>query len=57
MKVCLQVPKMLKSLRQDWAPRAFVISFKLETDENLLIKKVMPASHASSSSSRHQYLV
>ena len=34
-----QVPKMLGALRQDWAPRAFVVSFKLETDDSILIAK------------------
>ncbi len=37
---CRQVPKMLGLLGQQWAPEAFVISFKLETDESLLIAKV-----------------
>ena len=36
----LQVPKMLGSLRHMWAPEAFLVSFKLETDEGLLISKV-----------------
>ena len=31
---------MLGELRQRWAPEAFVASFKLETDEQLLVKKV-----------------
>lgn len=34
-----QVPKMLSVLRKDWAPRAFCISFKLETDANILLQK------------------
>ncbi|XP_074330624.1 phosphopantothenate--cysteine ligase 2-like isoform X2 [Apium graveolens] len=34
-----QVPKMLLVLRNDWAPKAFFISFKLETDMNILLKK------------------
>lgn len=33
------VPKMLAPLVSLWVPHAFVVSFKLETDENLLIKK------------------
>ena len=33
------VPKMLAPLASLWVPRAFVVSFKLETDENLLIAK------------------
>lgn len=31
-----QVPKILKPLVNDWTPKAFIISFKLETDEKLL---------------------
>ncbi|KAL5720451.1 phosphopantothenate--cysteine ligase (ATP) [Ranunculus cassubicifolius] len=34
-----QVPKMLLVLRKDWAPKAFCVSFKLETDVNILLKK------------------
>lgn len=34
-----QVPKMLGKLTQQWAPRSFVVSFKLETDENILFQK------------------
>lgn len=33
------VPKMLAPLVSLWVPNAFVVSFKLETDENLLIIK------------------
>lgn len=33
------VPKMLGELRQSWAPRAFIVSFKLETDETILETK------------------
>ncbi|XP_077224867.1 phosphopantothenate--cysteine ligase 2-like [Tasmannia lanceolata] len=33
------VPKMLLVLREVWAPTAFCISFKLETDQNILLKK------------------
>ncbi|XP_016188911.2 phosphopantothenate--cysteine ligase 1 [Arachis ipaensis] len=39
----VQVPKMLSVLRKDWAPVAFCISFKLETDSNILIKKARGA--------------
>ena len=35
-----QVPKMLGLLRKDWAPLAFHVSFKLETDEQILSFKV-----------------
>ncbi|WFD05747.1 phosphopantothenate--cysteine ligase (ATP) [Malassezia vespertilionis] len=33
------VPKVLSVLVQDWAPQAFVVSFKLETDPALLVPK------------------
>lgn len=33
------VPKMLKILKASLCPEAFIVSFKLETDENLVIKK------------------
>lgn len=35
------VPKMLGTLRSTWAPQAFIVSFKLETDEQILIKKAV----------------
>ncbi|KAL7245751.1 hypothetical protein ACSBR2_000980 [Camellia fascicularis] len=35
----VQVPKTLSMLRNDWAPMAFFISFKLETDSNILLQK------------------
>ncbi|KAK9834914.1 hypothetical protein WJX81_008277 [Elliptochloris bilobata] len=38
-----KTPKMLGDLRRLWAPEAFVISFKLETDENVLAKKAAGA--------------
>ncbi|XP_062097945.1 phosphopantothenate--cysteine ligase 2-like [Humulus lupulus] len=38
-----QVPKMLPVLRQQWAPKAFLISFKLETDSKILLKKAVAA--------------
>ena len=31
---------MLSDLRRHWAPEAFTVSFKLETDTGLLLKKV-----------------
>ncbi|KAJ8899130.1 hypothetical protein K2173_010613 [Erythroxylum novogranatense] len=34
-----QVPKMLSVLRKEWAPLAFCISFKLETDSKILLEK------------------
>ncbi len=36
---------MLGALRSDWAPEAFLVSFKLETDDTILISKVCPASN------------
>ncbi|KAG5674004.1 hypothetical protein PVAND_003997 [Polypedilum vanderplanki] len=39
-KISLQlVPKILKPLVGNWVPQAFVVSFKLETDDSLLIAK------------------
>lgn len=38
-----QVPKMLGVLRRQWAPQSFVISFKLETDWELLRRKARQA--------------
>lgn len=38
-----QVPKMLSVLRKDWAPKAFCISFKLETDIKILLEKAATA--------------
>ncbi|CAG9809198.1 unnamed protein product [Chironomus riparius] len=39
-KISLQlVPKILKPLVSTWVPNAFVVSFKLETDDSLLIAK------------------
>ncbi|KAK3154445.1 hypothetical protein QOZ80_2BG0190610 [Eleusine coracana subsp. coracana] len=35
----IQVPKMLSVLRSQWAPMAFCISFKLETDSDILVQK------------------
>ncbi|KAJ8036547.1 Phosphopantothenate--cysteine ligase [Holothuria leucospilota] len=38
-----QVPKMLGCLAQEWAKKAFVVSFKLETDHSLLVRKAREA--------------
>jgi len=35
------VPKMLRPLSHNWCPKAYIISFKLETDESILEKKCM----------------
>ncbi|ODN02853.1 hypothetical protein Ocin01_03835 [Orchesella cincta] len=37
------VPKMLRPLVKDWAPEAYIISFKLETDPNILLQKAEKA--------------
>ncbi|KAK3246574.1 hypothetical protein CYMTET_43888 [Cymbomonas tetramitiformis] len=37
------VPKMLGALRKEWAPQAFHVSFKLETDEEILAYKAVGA--------------
>jgi len=37
------VPKLLAPLVSLWVPHAFVVSFKLETDENILITKARGA--------------
>eukprot|EP00698_Gefionella_okellyi_P003318 TRINITY_DN13090_c0_g1_i1.p1 TRINITY_DN13090_c0_g1~~TRINITY_DN13090_c0_g1_i1.p1 ORF type:complete len:345 (+),score=63.65 TRINITY_DN13090_c0_g1_i1:43-1035(+) len=34
-----RVPKMLLVLHDEWCPQAFIVSFKLETDPSLLLKK------------------
>jgi phosphopantothenate-cysteine ligase len=38
-----KVPKMMGRLTGEWAPKAFCISFKLETDETILIEKASAA--------------
>lgn len=38
-----QVPKVLGTLTHDWAPSAFVVSFKLETDALILLSKASGA--------------
>ncbi|XP_012502225.1 phosphopantothenate--cysteine ligase isoform X3 [Microcebus murinus] len=37
------VPKMLSPLVKDWAPKAFIISFKLETDPSIVINRARNA--------------
>jgi phosphopantothenate---cysteine ligase (ATP) len=37
------VPKMLYPLANIWAPSAYIVSFKLETDEELLLPKARQA--------------
>ena len=38
-----QVPKMLRMLTLKWATKSYIISFKLETDENILYEKAWKA--------------
>jgi hypothetical protein len=38
-----QVPKVLGALTSNWAPGAFVVSFKLETDSSILLSKASGA--------------
>lgn len=38
-----QVPKMLSHLTSTWAPDSFVVSFKLETDQALVVSKAKSA--------------
>lgn len=38
-----RVPKMIGLLRKHWAPASFVASFKLETDDNMLLSKAAGA--------------
>lgn len=47
------VPKMLSPLVKDWAPQAFVISFKLETDPTILLDRARRALDTY----RHQAVV
>lgn len=37
------VPKVIKPMVINWCPQAFIISFKLETDPNLLLSKARQA--------------
>nr|XP_033777705.1 phosphopantothenate--cysteine ligase isoform X2 [Geotrypetes seraphini] len=47
------VPKMLSPLVREWAPQAFVISFKLETDPDIVIDRARQAL----ATYRHQVVV
>lgn len=47
------VPKMLSPLVRDWAPQAFIISFKLETDPSILLDRARRALDTY----RHQAVV
>ena len=37
---------MLGVLRLEWAPEAFLVAFKLETDETILMHKAAKSLHA-----------
>lgn len=37
------VPKMLRPLTSKWAPHAYIVSFKLETDQSALLDKAQRA--------------
>lgn len=52
----MQVPKMLGTLRSTWAPDAFIVSFKLETDEQILISKVTTCDHPHFVTEKHKVL-
>jgi phosphopantothenate-cysteine ligase len=39
-------PKLLKWVRAAWAPHAFIVSFKLETDSDILLRKAARAIEA-----------
>ena len=41
--VLSQVPKILGLLTNEWAPNAYLVSFKLETDANILVDKAVGA--------------
>ncbi|KAI8495714.1 hypothetical protein Bbelb_266860 [Branchiostoma belcheri] len=44
LQITMQMtPKMLSPLVKEWAPQAFTVSFKLETDTSILIKKAKQA--------------
>ncbi|EIW68163.1 hypothetical protein TREMEDRAFT_44607 [Tremella mesenterica DSM 1558] len=48
-----QVPKVLKPLVQEWTPEGYIVSFKLETDQSLLV----PKSRAALSRYGHQMVI
>ena len=47
-----QVPKMLTALVNEWAKDCFIVSFKLETDENFVILKSKKQQASSLSKTR-----
>ncbi|CAB3976899.1 phosphopantothenate--cysteine ligase isoform X1 [Paramuricea clavata] len=48
-----QTPKLLQPLVKDWSPQAFVVSFKLETDVNIISKKARESLNKNS----HQVVI
>ena len=48
-----QTPKLLQPLVKEWSPQAFVVSFKLETDVNIISKKARESLNKNS----HQVIV
>ncbi|XP_028411460.1 uncharacterized protein LOC114534012 [Dendronephthya gigantea] len=48
-----QTPKLLQPLVKDWSPQAFVVSFKLETDVNIISKKARESLNNNS----HQVVI
>ncbi|KAF8579029.1 phosphopantothenate-cysteine ligase [Ramaria rubella] len=48
-----QVPKILQPMVDEWTPEAFIVSFKLETDQELLI----PKSRAALERYGHQVVI
>ena len=48
-----QVPKVLHTLVHDWAPNAYVVTFKLETDETL----ILPKAERSLQNNGHQIVI
>lgn len=48
-----KTPKMLGRLRHEWAPSCFIVSFKLETDTNILVHKVRSSDVALSPVTPH----
>lgn len=37
------VPKLIGKLKKEWCPQAFIVTFKLETDSNILLEKCTKA--------------
>eukprot|EP00455_Lapot_gusevi_P051171 TRINITY_DN756_c0_g1_i3.p1 TRINITY_DN756_c0_g1~~TRINITY_DN756_c0_g1_i3.p1 ORF type:complete len:168 (+),score=36.03 TRINITY_DN756_c0_g1_i3:405-908(+) len=58
-------PKILGLVREEWAPHALMVSFKLETDPDLVVPKALRAIHkygvhavvANQLATRHQQVI